>query len=228
MDMKSFSNTTNSYSFSSQNVDKDEWIEHMRKSILDPQKETIQIPVSIFTVPKVLATDPESYIPQQVALVPFHHWRPEVFDMQRYKLAAARITQKHMNVNFEHIVEPMKKNDEARIRASYHKLIDMSGDALIWMMAVDMAFLLEFLQVYYMKEEGQNLKNNVITGMSHLVDITGKKLSHVTILHDLVMMENQIPLFLIKTMLEHQCKRNTEPNQSAEEILKTMLIGLIP
>ncbi|GJT79291.1 putative UPF0481 protein [Tanacetum coccineum] len=122
----------------------------------------------------------------------------------------------------------MKKNNEARIHASYHKLIDMSGDALIWMMAVDMAFLLEFLQVYYMKEEGQNLKNNVIIGMSHLVDIIGKKLSHVTILHDLVMMENQIPLFLIQTMLEHQCKKNTELNQSAEEILKTMLMGLIP
>nr|GEZ78704.1 putative UPF0481 protein At3g02645 [Tanacetum cinerariifolium] len=94
----------------------------------------------------------------------------------------------------------MKKNDEARIRASYHKLIDMSGDALIWMMAVDMAFFLNSFKC--------------------------KKLSHVTILRDLVMMENQIPLFLIKTMLEHQCKRNTELNKSAEEIPKTMLMGL--
>ncbi|PWA59585.1 hypothetical protein CTI12_AA369770 [Artemisia annua] len=226
MATKSFSKTTNSYYFSCQNVDEDEWIEHMRKSIVDQQEETIQIPVSIFTVPKVLlATDPESYIPQQVALGPFHHWRPEVFEMQRYKLAAARRTQKHMNVSFERIVEIMKKNDEARIRASYHKLIDMSGDALIWMMAVDMAFLLEFLQVY-MREDGQKIKNNVTTGMSHLVDVKGKKLSHVTILRDLVMMENQIPLFLIKTMLEHQCKRNTELDKSAEEILKTMLMGL--
>ncbi|PWA50856.1 hypothetical protein CTI12_AA468600 [Artemisia annua] len=100
--------------------------------------------------------------------------------MQRYKLAAARRTQKHMNVSFDRIVEIMKKKDEMRIRACYHKLIDMSGDSLIWMMAVDMAFLLEFLL-------------------------------------------NQIPLFLVRTMLEHQY---SDTNKSADETLKSMLMGL--
>lgn len=197
----------------------------MRKSIMEHEEEIDKVPVCIFTVPKVLlATDPESYIPQQVALGPFHHWRPEVYDMQRYKLAAARRTQKDMNVSFERIIEMMKKKDEARIRACYHKFLDMSGDALIWMMAVDMAFLLEFLQVYSMKEQGRVLKK-VTSSMSHLVDASGKKLSHMVILRDLVMVENQIPLFLIKTMLEHQSK-NSNNDKSAEETLKSMLMGV--
>ncbi|KAI3777750.1 hypothetical protein L1987_47552 [Smallanthus sonchifolius] len=222
--MNSSHSFSNKYSFSKMDIDEDGWVESMRKSICEHDDEEIgKVPVSIFTVPKVLlATDPQSYIPQEVALGPFHHWRPEVYDMQRYKLAAARRTQKHMNVSFERIVEIMKIKDEARIRACYHKFLDMSGDALVWMMAVDMAFLLEFLVVYSMKEEGRTLKK-VTSSMSHLVDVTGKKLSHMAILRDLVMVENQIPLFLIKTMLEHQYR---ETDKSAKETLKTMLMGL--
>ncbi|KAI3671507.1 hypothetical protein L1987_87245 [Smallanthus sonchifolius] len=102
----------------------------------------------------------------------------------------------------------------------------MSGDALVWMIAVDMAFLLEFLQVYSVKEECQHL-NKITSGMSHLVDVTGKKLSHVTILRDVVMVENQIPLFLLRTMMEHQFKKLTNGEvKSADETLKTMLLGL--
>ncbi|KAI3671506.1 hypothetical protein L1987_87244 [Smallanthus sonchifolius] len=180
-------------------IDEDGWVESMRKSICEHDDEDIgKVPVSIFTVPKVLlATDPQSYIPQEVALGPFHHWRPEVYDMQRYKLDAARRIQKHMNVSFERIVEIMKIKDEARIRACYHKFLDMS--------------------------EGRTLKK-VTSAMSHLVDVTRKKLSHMAIVRDLVMVENQIPLFLIKTMLEHQ-NRETD-NKSVGETLKTMLMGL--
>ncbi|XP_071731849.1 putative UPF0481 protein At3g02645 [Rutidosis leptorrhynchoides] len=217
---------TNSYSFSKPDIDEEEWVEHIRKTIVEQEDEEMnKIPVCVFTVPKVLlATNPESYIPQQVALGPFHHWRPEVYDMQRYKLAAARRTQKRMNVSFDRIIEIMKVNDEARIRACYHKFLDMSGDALIWMMAVDMSFLLEFLQVYSKNQEGQKL-NKVTSSISHLVDVSGKKLSHMAILRDLVMVENQIPLFLIKTMLEHQIEDENE-NKSAAETLKSMLMGL--
>ncbi|XP_071731853.1 putative UPF0481 protein At3g02645 isoform X2 [Rutidosis leptorrhynchoides] len=218
---------SNPYSFSKMNVDEDEWVESMRKSILEHEEEVDKVAVSIFSVPNVLlATDPESYIPQQIALGPFHHWLPEVYDMQRYKLAAARRTVKKYNINFERMIETMKKKDEARIRACYHKFLDMSGDALIWMMAVDMAFLLEFLVVYSMKEEGRVIKK-VNSSMSHLVDGSGKKLSHMAILRDLVMVENQIPLFLVKTMLEHQCKKVSDDYESvAKETLKKMLMGL--
>ncbi|KAJ0680139.1 hypothetical protein HanPI659440_Chr16g0620951 [Helianthus annuus] len=214
-----------SSSFSKVNIDEDKWVEGMRKSIVEHDDEQMgKIPVCIFTVPKVLLdTNPNCYIPQQVALGPYHHWRPEVYDMQRFKLAAARRTQKYMNVSFERIVEIMKKQDEVRIRACYHKFLDMSGDALVWMMAVDMAFLLEFLLVYSMKQEGRSL-TRVASEMSHLVDAAGKKLSHVAILRDLVMVENQIPLFLIKTMMEHQ-HRETH-NKSPGEKLKSMLMGL--
>lgn len=223
MASRSFSGNTNSYSFSMMNVDEDEWVKSMCKSIIEDVDEQIdKIPVCIFTVPKVLLdTDPGSYIPQKVALGPFHHWRPEVYDMQRYKLAAARRTHKRMNVSFARIVEMMKKEDESQIRACYHTFLDMSGDALVWMLAVDTVFLLEFLQFYSTKDQESRMHT---LAMSHVIDVTRKKLFHMAILRDLVMVENQIPLFLIKTMLEHQLQETD--NASVGETLKTMLMGL--
>ncbi|GJT98276.1 putative UPF0481 protein [Tanacetum coccineum] len=157
-------------------------------------------PVCIFTVPQVLlATNPESYIPQQVALGPFHHKRLEVHDMQKYKLAAARRAQQHVSVSIERIVETMKESDEARIRACYHKSIDMSADALIWMMIVDMAYLLEFLEVYNIKEERRlsPFKEKVLADVEidscdHLLDF----LYHLTVpkREELGIMETEIDI----------------------------------
>ncbi|CAH1423017.1 unnamed protein product [Lactuca virosa] len=223
--ISSSSSFSGSYSFTKSNIDQEGWVKTMRKSIVEPDDEEIsKIPVCIYIVPKVLlATDPESYIPQQVALGPFHHWREEVYDMQRYKLEAARRTQKFMNTSFECMVESMMKQDEPRIRASYYKFLDMPGEVLVWIMAVDMAFLLEFLRVYSIKEQRRTLEK-VTSSMSHLVDASGKKLCHMAILRDLVMVENQIPLFLMKTMLEHNLRDNEK--KSAAETLKLMLMGL--
>ncbi|GKE39173.1 putative UPF0481 protein, partial [Tanacetum coccineum] len=218
-----------SISFSRINIEEDEWVESMRNSIGIEHHEAEEAevnPVCIFTVPQVLlATNPESYIPQEVALGPFHHKRPEVHDMQKYKLAAARRAQQHVSVSIERIVETMKESDEARIRACYHKSIDMSADALIWMMIVDMAYFLEFLEVYNIKEERRILKKTN-SGMSHVVDVKGKKLSHMVILRDLVMLENQIPMFLITKMLEYQNKNADLQDNYADETLKKMLMGL--
>ncbi|XP_024972095.1 putative UPF0481 protein At3g02645 [Cynara cardunculus var. scolymus] len=212
-----------SNSFSRPDLDLSKWIDSLRKTMEDDDEETTNTDVCIFTVPKILLdTDPDSYIPEQVALGPFHQWRHHVYNMQKYKLAAARKTQKRRNVKFEQIVEVLKEDDEARIRACYHKFLDMDGDTLAWMMAVDMVFLLEFLQVYYMRKEGGGWSMDIGSRLASVVDVSGKKLSHTAILRDVVKLENQIPLFLIKTMMEH----DRISDKSAEETLRIMLMAL--
>jgi hypothetical protein len=62
------------------------------------------------------------------------------------------------------------------------------------MMAIDASFLLEFLQIYAVKEG--IVFTRVSSRMSHLVDYAGRKSSHNAILRDMVMLENQIPLFV--------------------------------
>nr|XP_033510022.1 putative UPF0481 protein At3g02645 isoform X2 [Nicotiana tomentosiformis] len=136
------------------NFDESRWVIQIRRTLDEELEEDTEIPVSIFNVPKaLLLSDQDSYVPQVVAIGPYHYWRTELHDMERYKLAAAKITQKQLqSLKFQHLVEQLI-NFEHRIRCSYHKYLNFNEETLAWMMAVDASFLLEFLQIYAIREE---------------------------------------------------------------------------
>ncbi|KAM7489262.1 hypothetical protein LguiB_026746 [Lonicera macranthoides] len=203
------------------NFDEHRWVIQIRQTLDEVPEEDANVTVSIFNVPKILmATNPECYIPQQIAFGPCHYFRPEMYEMERYKLAAAKRAQNQLeNLKFEHLVEKLRKF-EPRIRACYHRYLSFSGETLGWMMAVDACFLLEFLQVYAVKE-GQVLRRGS-SRMSHLLDATGGKSAHNAILRDMAMLENQIPMFLLRKMLKFQLSSS----QLADDMLLSMLVGL--
>ncbi|CAK9150145.1 unnamed protein product [Ilex paraguariensis] len=87
-------------------------------------------------------------------------------------------------------------------------------------MAVDASFLLEFLQIFPFKQGKEPTR--VSSRMSHLVDVAGRKSAHNAILRDIVMLENQIPLFLLRKMLEIQFSSM----ELANNMLVSMLMGL--
>ncbi|KAM7480306.1 hypothetical protein LguiA_028519 [Lonicera macranthoides] len=203
------------------NFDEHRWVIQICRTLEEEIEEDIEIPVSIFNVPKTLmAINPNSFVPQQLALGPYHYWRPELYEMERYKLAAAKRSQKQLQtLKFQHLVNQWKIF-EPRIRACYHKYLDVNGETLAWMMVIDTSFLLEFLQVYATKE-GRVLRR-VTSRMSHLVDVEKRKSAHNAILRDIVMLENQIPLFLLRNMLEYQFLSL----KLAEDALISMLMGI--
>ncbi|XP_017978246.1 PREDICTED: putative UPF0481 protein At3g02645 [Theobroma cacao] len=217
--MSALQATTSSTSKS--NFDERRWVINIRRSLDEEVEGDIEVPVCIFNVPKTLmSSNPESYIPQLVALGPYHYWRPELYEMERYKLAAAKRTQKQLqSPNFHTLVDQLAKH-EPRIRACYHSYLDFNGETLAWMMAIDASFLLEFLQIYALKE-GKTL-SRVSSRMSHLVDYTGRKSAHNAILRDIVMLENQIPLFILQKVLEVQYSSM----ETADDMLLSMLRGL--
>ncbi|KAL4559902.1 hypothetical protein LXL04_032048 [Taraxacum kok-saghyz] len=139
------------------------WILTIRQAINEDIEETSDIPPSIFNVPITLvSTKPECYIPQQVALGPYHHCRPELYEMERYKLSAAKRCQKQMQdskIRFQEIVD-QTVIFEPKIRACYHKFLNFDSETLAWMMALDVSFLLEFLDVYNIKKERFKFKSH--------------------------------------------------------------------
>ncbi|CAA2994346.1 UPF0481 At3g02645 [Olea europaea subsp. europaea] len=212
----------NMTSNSNQDFDEHRWVLHIRRTIeIDEiEGDHCDIPVSIFRVPKTLmATNPDSFVPQQIAIGPYHHFRPELYEIETYKLAAAKTTQKKLqNFKFQHLVDQFRKF-EPRFRASYNKYLNFNGETLAWMIAVDASFLLEFLQIYVVKE-GKVL-TKVSSTMFHLIDVSGRKSAHNAILRDMVMLENQIPLFSLRKILEFQFSSLEE----ADSALHSMLTG---
>lgn len=214
-----------SYQSKKQTSDFDEkaWASHINQTIHEELEEELDFSVIVFTVPKsLMACDPSSYVPQQVSMGPYHFLNPEVLEMEKYKIDAAKIFQKQMKsaLTFDNLVEQIKAV-ESKIRISYDKPLKLTCDTLALMLAIDAAFLLEFLKIYAVKE-GRLQEATISSKMSHLVDLQGKKSSHNALLRDFLMLENQIPLFILKRMLQSQFSLP----EVSDEMLLTMLMGL--
>ncbi|KAL5715318.1 hypothetical protein ACHQM5_017153 [Ranunculus cassubicifolius] len=199
------------------------WVTETRRSLDEEHEEEEEIPVCIFNVPKTLMNcNPELYIPQIVAIGPYHHWRPEINEMERYKLAAAKRSKRLHGRKFHSLVEELIKL-ESRIRACYHKYLDCNGETLAWMMAVDLSFLLEILHTQAIAvREGKKSLHRVSSRISHIVDYSGRKSAYNATLRDIIMLENQVPLFVLRKVLEFE-KSSLE---LADQVLSSMLVGL--
>eukprot|EP01018_Ginkgo_biloba_P030079 Gb_36957 [translate_table: standard] len=189
------------------------WVIQIKESMEEEEKE---LSISVFNVPKELqAAKPEAYIPQAVSIGPYHHWRSELYEMERYKLAAARRAQRRINGHkFDSVVEEFQKH-VCQIRSCYHKFLDYSDETLAWLMALDASFVLEYLQFYVNKDLGKALEN---WGPA-LFDPNGRTAAHNAIVRDLTMLENQVPLFLLQKLLEMQ----SESKEKAEETLSCLV-----
>ncbi|KAL0720045.1 hypothetical protein Bca4012_069369 [Brassica carinata] len=201
------SSTTHQHSF-----DESRWVINVRKSLdaeLEEQHPLEQVTVSIFTVPKALmcSTHRDSYTPQRVSIGPYHCLKPELHETERYKLAIARkFRNQSKSFRFHDLVEKLHPM-EVKIRACYHKYIALNDETLLWIMAIDSSFLLEFLKVYYGFGKVETLINRV---------------GHNEILRDIMMIENQLPLFVLRKTLEVQLKST----ESADDLLLSVLKGL--
>ncbi|KAB5563785.1 hypothetical protein DKX38_003839 [Salix brachista] len=214
-----------SISSSSSNFDEYQWVINVRraleKELGDDGDGEDESPVSIFAVPKTLmSSNPHYYTPQQLSLGPYHYRRADLHEMERYKLSAAKKLQNQLDSHrFENLVEELVKL-EPMIRACYHRYLDFNAETLAWMMALDVSFLLEFLQIYSVKET--KLLSRVPSRMSHLLDYSKNKSAHHAILRDMVMLENQVPQFILRKVLEFQYLSA----DLADDILLSMAIGL--
>ncbi|EMS64820.1 hypothetical protein TRIUR3_27080 [Triticum urartu] len=70
--------------------------------------------------------------------------------MERYKLAAAKRAEKLFTGDrrFDDLVQKFVKMQEM-IRTPYNRFLELNGQTLAWMMAIDTCFLLDFLESYH-------------------------------------------------------------------------------
>ncbi|EEF31925.1 hypothetical protein RCOM_0011030 [Ricinus communis] len=176
------------------------WLKTIPRTIEEEREDDYENSISIFDVPKILMhTSPLSYTPHRLALGPYHHERPELFEMERYKLSATKRVRKQLQILKFHSLVDHFINFETKIRACYNKYLNFNGETLAWMIILDASFLIKFLQVYADKEcITKPMCSRIASSMCHFFNNAKRNCAHNEILRDIIMLENQIPLFLIR------------------------------
>ncbi|KAL2334417.1 hypothetical protein Fmac_015630 [Flemingia macrophylla] len=200
--------------------DEDAWVIQINQLVSDTDLSILnRMPVCIYQVPKSLTcTKPEAFAPQLIAIGPYTHFRPQLYPMERFKVFAAKGVLDHFKKHdLKQLVEQLR-NTGPFIRASYHKYLDFKEDTLLYTMAIDGLFLLDFFH-NYLKEQ---VSGSFMRGLEEQVKISGVKLTKDAIIRDIVMVENQIPTYMLMRIL---VLASSIPVDSVQEYLGSMLLS---
>lgn len=147
----------------------------------------------IYRLPHYLREgDDKAYIPQIVSLGPYHHGRRRLRNMDRHKWRSLHHILKRTNHDIEIYLDAMKELEE-KARACYEGTICLSSNEFVEMMVLDGCFILE-------------LFGGVAGGFKHLGyarndPVFAIRGSMHSIQRDMIMLENQIPLFVLERLL---------------------------
>ncbi|KAI3701526.1 hypothetical protein L6452_26682 [Arctium lappa] len=166
------------------NLSKQRWVDQISKNFKDEVGVDVSdVPVCVFNVAKSISRfKPEAYVPQDIALGPYHHFETHLYQMERYKVAVVKAFLNSDQVfSFEPLVIDRLRKIEPVIRACYHKYLDLDDDTLAWIVAIDGLFLLQ-----------------VFRNHGELERFIPKKLLNYAILYrDIMVLENQMPLMIL-------------------------------
>ncbi|XP_027923978.1 putative UPF0481 protein At3g02645 isoform X2 [Vigna unguiculata] len=200
--------------------DEDCWVIQINDMVSESHFSLLKrIPVCIFHVPKsLICGKPEAFAPQFVAIGPYTHFRPELYPMERFKIFAAKAVLDHFQKHeLKQVVQEF--HDTATfIRASYHKYLDLKDQTLLYTVAIDSLFLLNFFHNYL----NEKLSGSFMRGLGDQIQLRGLTLTKDAIVRDILMVENQIPIYSLLKILRFE---SSEPPHSVQEYLGSMLLS---
>ncbi|KAL7181706.1 hypothetical protein ACSBR1_040576 [Camellia fascicularis] len=145
----------------------------------------------IYKVPKKLKKiNEEAYTPLRVSIGPLHYGKEGLEDMEEHKLRYFNDFMQRSGKSLEELVKIMEEM-EKRIRDCYAETINLESDKFLEIILVDAAFIIEVLLRYWFR--------HLITPNDR---IFRKPRMIRDIKHDLLLLENQIPFFLLQDLFE--------------------------
>ncbi|KAL7169717.1 hypothetical protein ACSBR2_034701 [Camellia fascicularis] len=196
---------------------RDEWIVFI-KDMLEEVKRPSKL--SIYKVPnKLVKLKEDAYTPSIVSIGPFHHHNRELLAFEDHKrrymvhllarTLEAEATRDECAKAILHLVE--------EARRCYSEYIDLDKHKLAIILLVDGCFILE-LFLRYSDIENEEEEEDVVNGDpvvpkgSSTDPIINDSRIVATLQHDLALLENQIPFFVLQTLFDLINKSVTLPH----------------
>ncbi|XP_039158358.1 UPF0481 protein At3g47200 [Eucalyptus grandis] len=152
--------------------------------------------LSIYRIPCHLKHgEDKAWVPQIVSLGPYHHGDEHLRHMERHKWRCLHRILERSGQGIGLYLDSVKKVEQ-RASACYEERISMSRDKFVEMLVLDGCFVIELLQGFTEGFEKLGYPPN-----DPVFSMRG---SILQIQRDMIMLENQIPLFILDRLLGFQ------------------------
>ncbi|XP_062173993.1 UPF0481 protein At3g47200-like [Alnus glutinosa] len=155
----------------------------------------------IYRVPKLLRkVNEEAYTPKLISIGPFHHDRRELRDMEMHKL---RYFKKFLDRTgkSEEDLRKIIEDDEKKIRLCYSEDCRLNNRHFVKMVLLDAIFIIElFLKVKKRREDEEKEEEEDEEKEEEEDYILRKKWLANGIYYDLLLLENQLPFFVLEKL----------------------------
>jgi len=183
----------------------------------------------IYRVPKLLRkVNEEVYTPKLISIGPFHYNREELKDMEMHKLRYFKNFLDRTRKSQEHL-RNIIKDDEKKIRLCYSEDCGLDSRDFVKMILLDAIFIIElFLKV---REKGEDEKKSQRKDKKAEEEedyILRKMWLANGIYYDLLLLENQLPFFVLEKLYmfafnDSSCRNHRKEGKQVEEHKKDLM-----
>ncbi|KAK4285200.1 hypothetical protein QN277_001930 [Acacia crassicarpa] len=169
----------------------------INKMIQDCGDDLLSSECCIYRVPYIIRhLKKEAYTPQFVSIGPFHHGNKSLQYMERSKQKFFKRFTQRAKSSWQGLV-PFVNNLVPNVRASYSETINLTQQELVKLILMDAGFIIElFISCY-----------NETFGPSNNDKLSQQWLDH-SIREDLLLIENQLPFFIIEELFNKASLKN--------------------
>lgn len=178
-----------------------EWVVTIKEKLDEAGQEDVASSwskLSIYKIPHYLrdgSGDDKSFAPQIVSIGPYHHGKKRLRPMDCHKWRSLNHVLKRTKHDIELYLNSMKEIEE-RARSCYEGPISLSSNEFAEMLVLDGCFVLELF-----RGATEGFKQ---LGYSRNDPVFAMRGSMHSIQRDMIMLENQLPLFVLDRLLGTQ------------------------
>uniref|UniRef100_A0A1D1Z563 UPF0481 protein At3g47200 n=1 Tax=Anthurium amnicola TaxID=1678845 RepID=A0A1D1Z563_9ARAE len=175
-----------------------EWVVSIRERLEQARQDEACCPwakISIYRVPKSLREgDEKAYVPQLVSIGPFHRGKKRLRDMERHKWRSLAMVLRRTGHDVRLYLDAARALED-RARACYEGSgVNLTSDEFVEAMVLDGFFMLELFR-------GAAGEGFPALGYSRHDPVFAMRGSMHSVQRDMIMLENQVPLFVLDRLL---------------------------